>query len=587
MFLNMNVKFKVMDIMDTNIIKVPPSKTVADIIEEFAEKDCGEAFVIETDSDGAENIQGMLTMSGIYKLIKENKSLRTPVSAAMNSSVLTVSPELHVEDAQKFMLKEKAKSAAVCNHGKIVGIIENHAIEYGCYKSIIEMRNELIEIIDHLHEGVCVVDKYGVVGLWNKSAEKLYNVSSDEIMGKKLKDFFPTALLNIVLERKKAIENVYHSPRENSVVAISAKPIMTNNCIIGAVSSETDITERANLTIKLEEAKERVSFLETEYKKLTEDCCQMGSIIGRSKKITEVIVLAKQLSKTDVNVLITGESGTGKEVFARAIHTESGRKGDFVAINCGAVPENLLESELFGYEGGAFTGALSKGKKGKFFLADKGTLFLDEIGEMPLDMQVKLLRVLQDGEIHPLGGEKPIKVDARIIAATNQNLQKMMNNGEFREDLYYRLNVVTLYLPPLRERSMDIPLFINEFLKEFSERHHKEVRSISPQILKILLDYEWKGNIRELKNTIERLVVLSDDKSINIEALPEDILKNVNEKSINELDQYNLQKVLENTEKKIITQVMKLNENNKKKAAEMLNIPRSTLYYKLKQYTIE
>lgn len=600
MFLNMNIKLMTKDIMTTNLLKVEPNKKLVEVINELVIKKRHEVLIVTTDNNGKEDVKGILTINNVGELIQKDIFLNESISNFMVYPVYTFSPEEPAEKARNFMIEKGIGSLPVWNGQKIIGVVNNTTLIDIYYKQTEELSVHLREIIDQLHEGVCAVDYQGIVQLWNKSAERLYQVSAEEVIGKELKEYFPMALLDMVLKSNEPIENVSHSPRANTFVAISAKPIWYNGCLLGAVSSERDITEITQLSRKLDEANERVQFLEMEYKKISEDNFQLGSIIGKSKKLVDAIVLAKQVSKSNVNVLITGESGTGKEVFARAIHNDSGRKGDFIAINCSAIPSNLLESELFGYVAGSFTGALLKGKKGKFQLADKGTLFLDEIGDMPMEMQVKLLRVLQNGEIQIVGGEKTIKTDARIIAATNKNLEEMMEKSLFREDFYYRINVISINLPPLRERKIDIPILVQRFLNEFSEMHNKPDINIPPEILKVLMDYEWKGNIRELKNAIERLVVLSNGKTVTIEMLPKEILKNIIEKSNGDNPkelvkciieksssdnpkEFDLEKELENTEKNMLKKVMELTKGNKKKAAEILNIPRSTLYYKLKQ----
>lgn len=600
MFLNMNINLKTKDIMSTNLLKVEPNKLLAEVLKELVINKKHEVFIVTSDNNGTEDIKGVLTLNDFGKVMENDILLNEPVSKFMVSPVYIFSPEESAEAARNFMKKTGIGSLPIWNGQKIIGVVDSTTLRDTFYKQTEELGVQLKEIINQIHEGICVVDSQGLVRLWNKSAEKIYRVSEEEVIGKELNKYFPMALLDIVLKSKEPIENVSHSPRENTFVAISAKPIFYNGHLVGAVSSERDITEITQLSMKLDEANERVKFLEMECKRISEDNFQIGSIVGKSKKLVEAIILAKQVSKSNVNVLITGESGTGKEVFARLIHNDSGRKGDFIAINCSAIPSNLLESELFGYVAGAFTGALSKGKKGKFELADKGTLFLDEIGDMPLEMQVKLLRVLQDGEVHMVGGEKTIKTDVRIIAATNKNLEEMMSKGLFREDFYYRLNVISMHLPPLRERKVDIPILVELFLNEFSKIHNKLGITISPEILKVLIDYEWKGNIRELKNTIERIVVLSNGKTVKIEMLPKEILKSILEKSnednpkelVKEIiekknwdipKEFDLEKQLENAEKNMLIKVMDITKGNKKKAAEILNIPRSTLYYKLKQ----
>lgn len=590
MNLNQIVKLKVREIMNTKIIKAYPSTSLFEIYKKMTIYKRSEALILTFKKD-REEIQGIITFNDIGEILKRDLDLTNPVKDYMRTHVYFFSPEEPVKKARDFMLEKKIGSLPIWDGKKVVGIVDTITLRDTYYKKTEELSNQFCTILDQLHEGVCIVNDYGIVTFWNNSAERLYQIKGEELLGKRLRDYFPTALLDVVLKKKKPIENVTHSPRKGTYVAISAKPLFSGDHLVGAISSERDVTEITQLSMELEKATNRMKFLETEYNRLTKDQYQLGEIIvGKSKKLAESIVLAQQVAKTNVNVLITGESGTGKEIFARAIHQESGRKGDFIPINCSAIPANLLESELFGYEGGAFTGALTKGKKGKFQLADGGTIFLDEIGDMPMEMQAKLLRVLQDGEVYPVGGEKSIKINARIIAATNRDLEKMMEEGSFREDLYYRINVVSIHLPPLRERREDIPLLIDRFVKEFSAIHGHSIASISTETLKMLTDYKWKGNIRELKNTIERLVVLSKGKHITKDIMPTEIIKSFqkeNQKNREKPREYDLEKVLQNTERNMIQEVMELTKGNKKKAAKILNIPRSTLYYKLSQYEIK
>ena len=285
-----------------------------------------------------------------------------------------------------------------------------------------------------------------------------------------------------MLKSKEPVENIIHSPRKNTYVNISALPLIKNGKLIGVVSTERDVSEITNLSRELEFTKEKLDYLQVEVRKMNEDKFSFGNIVGKSKIMTHTIDRAYQVASTTSSVLISGESGTGKEVFARAIHQSSGREGAFVAINCSAIPESLFESEMFGYESGAFTGALSKGKIGKIEIANGGTLFLDEIGDMPLHMQAKLLRVLQERQLMRVGGDKSISLDVRVISATHRNLEDMVKAGTFREDLYYRLNVVNIKLPSLSDRIEDVPLFVKLFIEEFCRENHMKVPNISPEI---------------------------------------------------------------------------------------------------------
>ncbi|MBP1616669.1 MAG: atoC [Bacteroidetes bacterium] len=306
-------------------------------------------------------------------------------------------------------------------------------------------------------------------------------------------------------------------------------------------------------------------------------------IIGQSKLIQQAIDLAKKVADTDATVLLTGETGTGKEVFAQAIHQASKRsKQNFVAVNCSALGKELLESEMFGHKAGAFTGAM-KDRKGLFEEANHGTIFLDEIGEMALELQAKLLRVLETGEFLKVGDSKPTKVDVRLIAATNRNMQDEVEKGNFREDLFYRISVFQIQLPPLRERMADIEALSNYFLNFFASKMNKRIKSISAEALEVLRFYTWKGNIRELRNTIERAVILSSGEEITWADLPSEMQQTASVSKNKPFSAFELA----SAEKLHIQKVLNYANGNKTKTAELLGIALTTLYRKLAEYGIE
>lgn len=309
----------------------------------------------------------------------------------------------------------------------------------------------------------------------------------------------------------------------------------------------------------------------------------LGSIIGSSQPMQELAETLALVAPSDATVLITGESGTGKELVAGAVHHNSLRSdAPFIKINCAALHENLLESELFGHEKGAFTGAAEQ-RKGRFELADKGSLFLDEIGDMSLTTQAKILRVLQEGEFERLGGAETIKVDVRLIAATHKDLQQMINSGLFRQDLFFRLSVVPLHLPPLRERSMDIPTLAQHFLTQYREKNRRDIRSFQAEALEALLVYSWPGNIRELENAIERAVILCLDEQILLQHLPLQV-RQAYDAEDEHLFAIRPGVTLKDMEKELILSTLKQTENNRTKAAEILGVSRQTLQNKLKEY---
>ena len=327
------------------------------------------------------------------------------------------------------------------------------------------------------------------------------------------------------------------------------------------------------------ELKEEVNYLREELEK------NIGKpIIGKSEGLLSILETVNRVAKTNATVLVLGESGTGKELIGNAIHYNSNRKNKpYIKINCGAIPENLIESELFGYEKGAFTGATSR-KIGRIERADGGTIFLDEIGELALPLQVKLLRVLQEKEIDRVGGLEPVKIDVRIVAATNKDLLKMVEEGSFREDLYYRLNVIPIWIPPLRERREDIPLLVNYFLENYANEIGRNNMILKEEAMERLVCYSWKGNIRELENVVERMVILSTEDSLGVDNLPKELLFQELIESSYQLPETGIR--LEELEKSLILQALERTEYNQTKAAKLLGISRHTLIYRLEKYSL-
>ncbi|BEP28741.1 sigma-54-dependent transcriptional regulator [Helicovermis profundi] len=328
------------------------------------------------------------------------------------------------------------------------------------------------------------------------------------------------------------------------------------------------------------EMKKQIYFLKNELKKTSNI-----AIIGKEKKFIEVIDMAKNVASSDATVLISGESGTGKEVVADYIHNLSERnERPLIKVNCASLSDSLLESELFGHEKGAFTGAFEK-KLGRFERADGGSIFLDEIGEISQNVQVKLLRIIQQKEFERVGGIESLKLDVRIIAATNRDLKKLVEEGKFREDLFYRLNVIPIHMPPLRERKNDIPLLIEYFLKKYSVKMHKENIKFSKESIELMKNYRWRGNIRELENIIERMVILSKENIIKSESLPIEIFAKESIKSNYKLPEKGIK--LDELEKEFILQALKKVNNNQTNAAKLLGITRHTLLYRMGKYKLK
>lgn len=441
---------------------------------------------------------------------------------------------------------------------------------------LIDQKNKLDAIFNSNIEGTFTIDNDWNVTSFNSSAEKITGYKKIDAIGKKCWDIFNSSLCRngchmeqTMLKSKAMIGNeleIVHKSGSKVPIKVNSNILINNkNESIGAVETFIDISEIRNLSEHLSEV----------YK--------YENIVGRNKEIKQIINVLESVSQTESSVLITGESGTGKELAARAIHLNSPRKTNpFIAINCSAFAESLIESELFGHEKGAFTGAI-KTKIGKFEIAKGGTLFLDEIGDLSLSVQTKFLRVLETREFERVGGNKTIKVEARLIAATNKNLSDEIKTGRFREDLFYRINVINVHLPPLRERMDDFPLIVNHFIELFNKKFNKEIQQFSSQAFDILMDYNWPGNIRELENVIEHCYVLCNGKIIQVECLP----KRLRERKINIISQESNQtnKIWE-TEKQLIISLLEKNSGNKNKTAKELNINPSTLWRKMKKFNI-
>ncbi|WP_240984249.1 sigma-54 interaction domain-containing protein [Acididesulfobacillus acetoxydans] len=435
------------------------------------------------------------------------------------------------------------------------------------------MTNQLGAVMDSIVEGIIAVDKEGIVNQINKAAEKLLFVRASQILGVPLNELFPGLAIPKVLELGQPYveqEILYKSREQNLQFIGTMTPIKLEGKIAGMVISLRSVRDVRKLAGRLIR----------EERKYTLD-----GILGTSESITELKHKMQLVAATDSTVLITGESGTGKELFARAIHGESYRKnGPFIAINCGAIPDALLESELFGYEEGAFTGAVRGGKPGKFELADRGTLFLDEIGDMPLPLQVKLLRVLQELKIERIGGVKPTWVDVRIIAATNRNLEEMITRGEFRSDLFYRLSVIPFNIPPLRERKEDLTLLLYHFLDKYNLILNKHVTGLSPSVQEKMLAYPWPGNVRELENAVEYAINVAAGNYIEESCIPfrvrEYFTKNTGSFADDDISTIN-----ELEKKAIMAALRKFGTTGpaKEKAAQSLGMSRSTFYRKIKE----
>lgn len=566
-------------VMTTPVVVVPSHISVAEARQHAAAS--GAVGLVALTPGG--DILGALTLGRLGGL----PSPETPLSELLLAGSFRV---VGVETSLKEVLSIYREDSAVIlivkgTEGQPVGIMDAGHVASRLWEQLRLVESRLDAVVETVNEAITIIDPQDVVVGWNRRAEELFKIPAAEIIGRPIESFFTSLVVTRVMQDRREVRNAYHQPCEGTHVLINATPIRLDDQVVGSTCAERDITELVYLHEELSRASTQVRMLEKEINKINGQRDAFHRIIGHSSRLAETITLARRVANTNAAVLVRGESGTGKELFAEAIHQESQRRDrPFVVINCGAIPPTLFESELFGYQAGAFTGADRRGKPGKFELANGGTLFLDEIGELQPDMQVKLLRVLQNKVFYRVGGSESINVDVRVIAATHRDLEGMITQGLFREDLYYRLNVVSLEVPPLRERKEDIPELVYVFIQEFARVHHRQIGQVAPEVMSALLSYSWPGNVRELRNMVERLVILAEGEVIKEEHLPES-LRQARQRIKPEASS-TLAELTFRTEREIIVKALEKAKGNKALAARQLGIPRGTLYYKMKALQI-
>ena len=458
-----------------------------------------------------------------------------------------------------------------------------------------ELARKLNAIVESSYDGLYICDKRGMVTRVNTAWERICGFSREEIVGRTAYDlvasgYYSKSAATEAIRTKKTCTVMLEmtaGPKKGQKIMATSTPIFDEQGEIEqVVVNVRDITEIQELKNQLEATVELSKKYASELEEIRRQQLKIVDMVAQSPAMQRILELVVRVSQVDSTVLITGQSGVGKEVIAKKIHALSKRKDkSLIKINCGAIPENLLESELFGYEGGAFTGAKREGKPGMIELASGGTLFLDEIGELPFSLQVKLLRALQDREIYRVGGVRPIPVDVRIIAATNKDLAEMVKKGAFRQDLFYRLNVLNIRIPPLKERREDLPPLLHSILLKYNKKYNREKR-LTQDVVNILLNYEWPGNIREVENLIERLVIMVQEDSIEVRHLPEHLQGAGNSNfNINISKVIPLKKAVEELEFRIL-ELARKEYGSTRKIANALGIDQSTVVRTLQQYKI-
>lgn len=471
-------------------------------------------------------------------------------------------------------------------------IIDGHWL-YDLRKRVRELdkyNRELDAIIESSYDGIYITDRHGNTLKTNSAIERITGIPKHYYIGKNVKDLIRRGILHEsvtckVIEKKKPVTIVQKNLNGKETLMTGNPVFNERGEVEKVVTNIRDLTELNQLTEKLKQARRLNEKYKEEIIRLKDSAGTFADIVIKSKKMLEIYSVAERIANFDTTILIMGETGVGKDVLVRNIFQKSVRskKGKLIKVNCGAIPKDLLESELFGYEGGAFSGANREGKAGMFELADKGVLFLDEISELPLNLQVKLLRAIQEREIMRVGGTKEIKIDIQLIAASNKDLGEMVKKGEFREDLYYRLNVVPIHIPPLRERRDDILPLVYHYLERYNQKY-KVNKDFDRDLKNFFYYYHWPGNIRELSNLIERLILTVPHQLLTVHDLPEEYKKHLDD-DYEKDEEISLKEAVERAEKKLLQKAVKKYRTTYE-MAEKLKTSQSTIVRKLQKYNL-
>lgn len=505
-----------------------------------------------------------------------------------SADVVELDPSGSVDEYLEEILAGRSLYPTIQWKGEIVGTLDGPRLFRDMISHNVQKDTLIFQALDSIQEGICICDKNGFVRVWNKAIEAIYGITSKEILGRHLDEFFTDAADIRVLKTEQPMIYQAHSPKPGADILISAAPIYSRGELVGVVSTDRRLQDVILLSEKLNEAIRFIEVLEKQIEK--ESITTADFFVGTNHQLREQLEIAIRAAKTDVPILITGETGTGKEVFSRFVHKRSELKGKFVPVNCSAIPEALFESEFFGYEKGAFTGADREGRAGYFEQADGGTLFLDEVSELPLPQQTKLLRAIQEGKVRRLGSTKEIPVQVRLVSASNSDLEELVKTKEFRIDFYYRLKGISIELPPLRERVEDLEAIISHFLHQISGIYNEQVDRISLEALNVLKAYDWPGNVRELKNVLRQMVVMAAGSELTVREVPDDVRCAVLGDCwlpIDQQMQLTLSERVDNFEKELIIQALYKAGGNIAQAAQTLSIPRTTLQYRIKKLEIE
>lgn len=580
------------EIMSRKFASINPEERLTTVIDLFLNQNAVCLPVISSDE-----LVGVITLKKVFKYLSGDHSLDVPVTGLIDKNPLLVKEDSMIDHVIKFF----SNVILVINQKKqVVGLIgEEELIKY-FYEQLAKNRalvKELNAVVDSSYDGIYIADARGNTLRVNKAYERITGFKKTNLIGENLrtlvkKGYFSSSTTLKVMESKKTV-TIVQRLKNGKKILCTGNPIFNEDARLDKVLTNVrDITELEELKKQLDRAEELKDRYLSKAIRLQQQQLQLDDIIAESDTMQKILDQCIKVAEFDSSVLILGESGVGKEVIAKIIHKSSKRRdGPFMKINCGAIPENLLESELFGYEGGAFTGANKNGKPGLFELADGGTLLLDEIGELPFQLQVSLLRVIQERDFIRIGGTKPVNTDVRLLFATNRNLEELVERGQFREDLFYRINVIPIKIPPLRERIADIRPLTEFFLNKIQSRYGVK-KKISEEAIEMLLRNNWPGNVRELENVIERITVLTQDYIIRPEHLPENINISITGKNVDSAaeqrknatitDIIPLKEAVEALENQLIQQALDI-YGSTRKAAKVLKISQASIVRKTKK----
>ncbi len=585
---------KVAEAMSVEYGRVDSMMPVQEVIELMLREGWDEVIICNEQG----RLSGLVTKEHLVSCISQGYDSTQPIKTLTREQVVTTRPQEDLSKARDVMRNlQIGRLPVLDDKDQLVGILTAKDVCNGFSSKLWQQGEQLSAVMENITEAIQVIDCDGMVSFWNSEAERLFGIKGRDIVGRKLADFMPDDLPLQAIKTLQTYRNVMDELGGGVPVIRNAAPVINPDGVaIGAVCTTADISEIKLLMDKLNQANQRVRNLERfMIQQGTQEYVSFYTVDPKTQRLLEQ---ARRVALTDATVMIQGASGTGKEVLAHLIHTHSKRADkSLIEVNCSAIPESLFESEMFGYEAGAFTGGSRAGKAGKFEIANGGTLFLDEVGELPLDMQAKLLRVIQERRFYRVGGVKPIEVDVRLIAATNRDIVQLVREGRFREDLYYRLTVVTFQIPPLKARPADIPGLVERILKKLSRLYDKDIKRVDPEVMDLLVSYDWPGNVRQLQNMLESIVILMEGDVISRQTLEEvrviDILTGEKGLPTREADTApgifddDLKKSTDQRERQMIIKALRDCAHNKSSAAKMLGIARSTLYYKMKVLGIE